>query len=215
MPRRSTPERPLQEGDECIYREGRQLVRSRVKLDAGKVYWLIRADTGEKVRISKTKVQPYGIRRSTTLRPDPASQRPARVVAANPKRQPVLIGDPPEECKWWLDWVHTLPCCNCRTTDGIEAHHEGKKGVGQKVRDTLAVPLCWRCHKVLTDENVLPQPGPNPKARRTREETLIILRGQQEWLLRQAVEDLPQAARIEVLSKAVAVSRCARKEEGR
>jgi len=127
------------------------------------------------------------------------SQRPAVVAQARRELTPVPKPEPPEKCEAWLKYVRTLPCCNCgRGPDlvPIEAHHEGKKGVAQKVRDTLAVPLCVSCHRVYTDSNMLPL--------RTREQSLRILQAEQDRLLTAALEKLEQPARIEVLSKAMA-----------
>jgi hypothetical protein len=48
----------------------------------------------------------------------------------------------------FLEYVKTLPCsvpdCNGRT---IEAAHMGARGIGRKVHDTLAIPLCREHHE--------------------------------------------------------------------
>lgn len=115
---------------------------------------------------------------------------------------------PPEECKPWLAFVHRQPCCNCGSSFNVEAHHEGKKGHAQKVRDTMSVPLCQKCHTVYTLENALPDPEATRQAGelrlRTRKASLEILRNAQEHLLQLALAQLEQRDRIEVLSKGIA-----------
>ena len=136
---------------------------------------------------------------------DPQHQRPSVVAAARRDVAPIVKPEPPEKCEAWLKYVRTLPCCNCGRGPElapIEAHHEGKKGVAQKVRDTLAVPLCFYCHKTYTNENALPTS--EMTALRTREESLRILQAEQDRLLTAALEKLEQPARIEALSKALA-----------
>lgn len=152
-------------------------------------------------KFNERKVKPERRRppRAASTKVDPQHQRPSVVAAARRVVAPIVKPEPPEKCEAWLKYVRTLPCCNCgRGPDlvPIEAHHEGKKGVAQKVRDTLAVPLCVSCHRVYTDSNMLPL--------RTREQSLRILQAEQERLLTAAIQKLEQAARIEVLSKAMA-----------
>ncbi len=114
----------------------------------------------------------------------------------------------PEKCPPWIAFVQRQPCCNCGSSDQVEAHHEGKKGHAQKVRDTMAVPLCKVCHTVYTLRNVLPDPEATRLAgelrERTRELSLEILRNAQEHLLVAALQLLEQRDRIEVMSKGIA-----------
>ena len=55
--------------------------------------------------------------------------------------------------KAYLEWVATLPCSECKATDGTEvAHHlKGRYaplsgGMGYKADDWLTMPLCFKCH---------------------------------------------------------------------
>lgn len=212
------PSRPrLVEGQVCYVRQKTQRgsvrrrgvvtealpKRYRVMLDG--------AERAEEFRANQVSLPrgPGPASSPSSLKLDSQHQRPAVVAAARAK--PVPKPDPPEECDWWLRYVRTLPCCNCGRAAPSEAHHEGRKGVGQKVRDTMAVPLCTVCHRVLTDKNALPFPGSmallGVPELRTRDASLRILQAEQERLLTAALLQLAQPARIEVLSKAVAVSR--------
>lgn len=89
---------------------------------------------------------------------------------------PIPKPQPPEESPAYLEMVRGRRCCNCNAPPRSDPHHEGKKGVSQKVRDTLAVPLCRRCHDIYTDFNELPRPGSmGSKDRLSRGESLRIL----------------------------------------
>lgn len=69
--------------------------------------------------------------------------------------QRTLKPQPPQKSRTWLDFVRRLPCCFCRTVGNTDPHHHGKRGVGQKVRDTLCIPLCRLCHTRYTDTGCL------------------------------------------------------------
>lgn len=51
----------------------------------------------------------------------------------------------------YLKWVRSQPCCICGATQGIHAHHHGRKegggGMGIKTCDLHTVPLCESCHR--------------------------------------------------------------------
>ena len=49
----------------------------------------------------------------------------------------------------YLKFIRLLPCCACGGTRSIEAAHVGPRGLGQKVDDKHALPLCRWCHKEL------------------------------------------------------------------
>jgi hypothetical protein len=69
-------------------------------------------------------------------------------------RQPL-----PDICDEYRQWVKTLPCANRRCPspgEHIDPHHEGKKGVSMKRPDWDCVPLCWLCHKKITDDYEIP-----------------------------------------------------------
>jgi len=46
----------------------------------------------------------------------------------------------------YLTHVRRHPCCACSATRNVEAHHWGRRGLGQKAADRDAVPLCSECH---------------------------------------------------------------------
>lgn len=209
------PPRPrLVEGQRCFAKKtdrlGTRFWPGVVVEVLPKGYMVLLDGAAKPEKFSERKVKPE---RKQPPRPpapkmDPRHQCPSVVAAARRTPAPVAKPEPPEKCESWLKYVRTLPCCNCgRGPDlvPIEAHHEGKKGVAQKVRDTLAVPLCGFCHFLLTQKNELPIPPMlSLLLRRTREESLRILQAEQDRLLTAALEKLEQPARIEVLSKAMA-----------
>ena len=170
-----------------------------------KGYIIIVDGVKEPLKFSERSVKPSGQtpRAAVGLKLDPQHQRPSVVAAARRVVAPIVKPELPEKCEAWLKHVRTLPCCNCGVVGYTESHHEGKKGVSQKVRDTLAVPLCIHDHTVYTCTNRLPKPGGGIDLR-TREESLRILQAEQDRLLTAALEKLEQPARIEVLSRAMA-----------
>jgi len=100
----------------------------------------------------------------------------------------------------FLAYVRTLPCCNCQTTSPSDPHHEGRRGVGQKAHDVLAVPLCRPCHSIYTDTNCLP----DPQAKlRSREQSLHILQTTQRDLLLCLLHRLELPVLIDCLAHAL------------
>lgn len=92
---------------------------------------------------------------------EPEAEEPHEIVrvSTRPRLKSVFRQPPPDICDEYRQWVKTLPCANRRCpTPGehIDPHHEGKKGVSQKRPDWDCVPLCWRCHKTITDEYEIP-----------------------------------------------------------
>jgi hypothetical protein len=206
----------------CIVRfPGNKRAWGVIQDETEKRYLVLLDLAAEPQWVKKSQVRP------DTRKPTAKLEPPAEVmfVDPNPERlripdfRPDLFGrlaptrpipkpEAPEECPAWLAFVRKMPCCNCGSTQNVEAHHEGKKGVGQKVRDTMAVPLCSvPCHRVYTDTNCLPDPVAEvlgkPKLR-TRADSLLVLRAAQEDLLKGALVRIDQQARIELLSKALA-----------
>lgn len=55
------------------------------------------------------------------------------------------------ENRRYLDWVKTLPCVSCEASadDPHHPHGVGFKGMGTKVPDYWAIPLCRNCHDAL------------------------------------------------------------------
>lgn len=114
------------------------------------------------------------------LRPRPAQPKPQKAARSAA----------------YLDFVRSLPCCNpiCRAAPQSEAHHEGRRGVGQKCSDFLCVPLCHRCHDAVTNKHALP----SILRFYSIEETKVVLRvAQCETMLRYfaalKIEDLADA----------------------
>lgn len=61
----------------------------------------------------------------------------------------------------YLDFVKGHPCCvpSCGQNWGIDPHHaggKGTKGTGLKCSDTLAIPLCRKCHDCWHDHRHFP-----------------------------------------------------------
>lgn len=113
----------------------------------------------------------------------------------------------PERSPAYLEFVRGEPCCNCQAKPRSDPHHEGKKGVGQKVRDTRTVPLCRTCHRTYTDTNCLPQvvaPGVVGHELREREESWLLLHTAMRRLQVQVLRRLPLEVCCEVLSAALA-----------
>lgn len=145
----------------------------------------------------------------------PPAPMPQLVFSQAAQPRAVERSDPPEKCETWLEACRRDPCANCGAPPRNDPHHEDtpirqrKRGVRQKCRDTLAVPLCRTCHHWLTDTDCLPSPADSERkgkiVLRSRVEALDVLRQAQENRLREAVDRLPQEWRIEVLSKAQAL----------
>lgn len=133
----------------------------------------------------KTKAVP---RPSSMLRhaePPPAKPplRAARPSTTNAQLRPVPRPSAPARDPRYLAFVRAHPCCACRRTKTIEAHHWARgRGVGQKVSDLRTVPLCEDCHRHYHDHGALPRLD----ARTTRElftERQVALL--EEWVLRE------------------------------
>jgi hypothetical protein len=53
----------------------------------------------------------------------------------------------PEQRPEHLRRVREKACCVCYAPPPSEAHHFGRRGVGQKCDDCQTVPLCRLCHQ--------------------------------------------------------------------
>jgi hypothetical protein len=77
-------------------------------------------------------------------------------MAATQPAAPALraVPKPPKPMRdeAYLAWVRNRRCCVCHK-GATEAHHHtlDHRGMGQKVHDYLAIPLCTRCHRQLHD----------------------------------------------------------------
>lgn len=209
----------IPEGQECLVRIGQRWHEATVRKSLPKRYELDVKGFADPVTTGAAKVMPARQKPALLLPNDKAGMKMAieavkrgDLPTARRELAPQPKPDKPEQSPAYMKLVHTLPCCNCHTGNRIEAHHEGKKGVSQKVRDTLTVPLCNYCHDVYTRKNCLPDPiamarpqfDPGHPDLLSRENSLAILRDQQEQILDHVLTNLPQAQRIEVKSKAVA-----------
>lgn len=56
----------------------------------------------------------------------------------------------------FLHFVRSRPCFYCGTTIAVEAHHWGRRGMGQKCSDWETVPLCRVHHAQWHSEGSLP-----------------------------------------------------------
>lgn len=135
------------------------------------------------VPAGRTKPRPYSPSR---VRPAKKAPPPAPALVRKPTTEaglrPVPRPPKPERSPRYLRFVRSKPCCACQTRDRIEAHHWApNRGMGQKVSDFFALPLCVGCHDHFHDHGALPRLD----ARTTRE---VFLRSQvallKEWVLR-------------------------------
>lgn len=74
-----------------------------------------------------------------------------RMRKAKPRR--LAHGNPA-----YLEWIRSLPCVICsrggrRQQSRTDAHHAGPRGLGQKVADEQAIPLCHHEHHVFGPES--------------------------------------------------------------
>lgn len=86
----------------------------------------------------------------------------------------------------YLEFVRGHLCCACDSHLSIEAHHTGKRGLGQKAPDHTAIPLCLRCHHWFHDRGLLPVFLEGARVDRSKaESTELVLRTitelQAEW----------------------------------
>lgn len=91
----------------------------------------------------------------------------------------------------YMAFVRSHACVSCGNEEGIEAHHWGPRGVGQKCDDVLCVALCMACHGAFHAKNALPG--------QTRAETEVtLLRAQVshlvEWIAERKLADALDAS---------------------
>lgn len=126
---------------------------------------------------------------------------------------------PPEKSPAYLEWVRRGPCINCEAPPRSTASHAPsgapvqRRGISQKVRDTLCTSKCWDCHQVYTG-------GPNrpggclPDMEASAEEGKIVLRSKvdtealvrcaQKVRLLRAYDRLPLEWAVEAMSAGLA-----------
>lgn len=119
-------------------------------------------DDGSFDLVSRRKITPKG---SGQLRLAPSTARkrkvakPVETVAEHvaPAIQVVSWKSlKPQRSPSYLQLVRSTRCMVCSSRPPNDPHHAGHRGVGQKCSDMLVVPLCRRCHDVVTDTNKLP-----------------------------------------------------------
>lgn len=58
----------------------------------------------------------------------------------------------------YLKFVREHRCCVCGDDPAtVEAHHHGKKGMGQKGSDFTCIPLCYACHEAFHHSGHFPE----------------------------------------------------------
>lgn len=125
--------RPGHDGKVVVVLDGKTKPR---EFDAGRVRLV------ERPASSLGEVRPRKVRAGTTQRPE---------LRAQPKPPG------PYRSRAYLAFVREHPCCSCRSTKAIEAHHWAEeRGVAQKVDDTRTVPLCTVCHDHVHAHGCLP-----------------------------------------------------------
>lgn len=126
----------------------------------------------------------------------------------------------PAESEAYLAWVRLGECINpgCHNGPPCDPHHEDaklvQKGVSQTAPDHMTVSLCRTCHTVYTGipgkrGGCLPDPEATRQEKRlilrSREETLAILRRALDERMTRALALLPQAWRVRVAARALAM----------
>lgn len=194
-------------GGRCVfvvYRSNRASQHEGTLLAVRPKGYRVQPDHGEAVDIRATQLvrmcrEPMTLAPSEHQEPMPAPPRGQAAstdvpLAPVPKARGRLKSSP------FLDWVRRLPCLHCGRPGPSDPHHEGKRGVGQKAHDTLAVPLCRLCHQHYTDRNVLP---PHEGQAFDRETSLLILRRYQEALLLPLLAQMPLEHRVAGLAEII------------
>lgn len=105
---------------------------------------------------------------------------PVRVVRTDGSLHAIPKPDAPARCPAFLAFVQEHACTSCAAPAPSEAHHQGRKGVGQKCSDFLCVPLCHACHFVYTSTGALPG--------RSRASSLALMMATQVKLLQRWAE---------------------------
>lgn len=114
----------------------------------------------------------------------------------------------------YLDYIRSRACCACAATQGVEAHHDGYRGVSQKADDFATVPLCHTCHERVTTTHCLRWGLVDLDARQTKE---WILRAQIacliDWCLKiegARIQDPSERAADHLLTEALKLAAGAR-----
>ncbi len=141
----------------------------------------------------------------------PVERGPLPMLAVtDPIGRAVVKPAEPDRSPAYRAYVRMFPCCNCGVPYHSDPHHEGAHGTGQKCSDYYCVPLCRRCHDVLTDtaDHQLPDPllstVQGKIVMRGKRTSADIMEAAKDQYLRRALAALPRARQIEVLARALA-----------
>jgi len=95
----------------------------------------------------------------------------------------------PYRSKAFLAWAKLQRgvCCVCRDRPGVELHHFGEKGMGQKASDLLVCRVCSGCHQQIQGKRGL------AFRRMNRIETWADIQADAVALLSDYVEHLEQS----------------------
>ncbi len=124
--------------------------------------------------------QPKASKAAATSRrrtPTGGGRRAAPAVIPGPKPKTVRLSPEavsreverrgPWRCPEYLDYVRAQPCAVCKAPPQSEASHHGRRGIGQKADDSLAIALCAVDHAFWHQHGLLPG--------RTREESDVFV----------------------------------------
>jgi len=155
----------LQQGDEVMVKPiGAGVPRRAVVLDLFEKAARVRYDGDHGVAlVSRRKISLVGARRIVGVRvvSQPGMGDPTESTkVAEHTLPPIKVVSwrelTPQRSPSFLAIVRATRCMCCGARPPSDPHHAGKRGVGQKCSDLLAVPLCRKCHAVVTDTNQLP-----------------------------------------------------------
>jgi hypothetical protein len=200
----------LERGDACLVKVGKLKLPGVVREQVGKGYRVamgrapLDSDPGEYVGPGKVwpkaePRKPIAPRRPAKAAPAPrvtvgladglqAHWRAASAAALVPQPK----DEPAARTRAFMDYIKTLPCVGCGASPPSDPHHHGKHGLRVKVRDTLCIPLCRKCHDSYTATYRLPG--------MTRQATAERLLQAQRLVLLEALGLLPPEVQVDVLS---------------
>lgn len=154
-----------QEGDEVMVRPvGAGVSRRAVVLELFEkaVRVQFEGDAGVAL-VSRRKINAFGAaRRMVGVQTAQRTQvgEPAKPKVAEHTLPPIKVVSwrelTPQRSPSFLALIRITRCMCCGMKPPSDPHHAGRRGVGQKCSDFLAVPLCRKCHTAVTDTNRLP-----------------------------------------------------------
>lgn len=82
---------------------------------------------------------------------------PRTVYAGPASLRAVPKPSAPPRSDTYRKWIGGFACIGCPSQKSrTEAHHHGRRGVGEKCSDYRCVPLCVECHRLITNTYRLP-----------------------------------------------------------